>query len=64
MKNFKKLNGLKKLTRNDQKTIVGGYMGQADPNQTPDGECPWNMCKNSHGRCTMMNCPDFGSNQG
>lgn len=59
MKNLKKVTGLKTLTRNDQKKINGGLSnGALGPGLPPGSECPWNMCLNIYGRCSVLECPD------
>jgi len=52
MFNFKNLEGVITLSKNDQREIKGGI-------QYPeDDECGWPLCRNDFGRCSFFACPD------
>lgn len=58
LKNILKLDGAKKLTKNEQKVVIGGILFNPGGGDGPgeDG-CGFNTCRNSFGRCSWAACP-------
>lgn len=52
LKQILKLKGAQELGKKEQTEINGGWLSY--PGDSWGDECPWNMCMNSFGRCTLF----------